>query len=470
MAKPAPVGIRWGVPLSSLLRVAGLLAAAAAVVSAPALRTVAAEPPSGDAVSAPDPFTAQREALFDAAFKALVAGDLDGAERAFTAAAALGGEPAARAVAASFAARVQALRAARVAATLSSAPPAAAPDNAGHIPFLLTTTALGLGLFGWTLPGILAVHSGESPRTFVGLYMLAGAAGFVVPFLLTHGEPVSAGQANLAFYGGTRGALLGFLTASLITGDASPTRRYRAFSGSLLAGSVLGLGGGMALANRAQMSPGQAHTQGVLGDFGMAFGLGSAFLLSFDEGDLTTEQKARRISAAVLLGGAGGLLGGYRLGRARDNTWGDAEILRAAGLCGVLAGITAADGLELGRRGTAATIMAGGVLGAVAGDRLVAGTDFSVGQSILVDLSGIAGGLAAAGLLYLVSPRDWSERPYLLAATLGAGTGLGVSYRALRDRGPAGGTARNGDGAAPSVALLPLFGPGLRGATLATAF
>ena len=63
---------------------------------------------------------------------------------------------------------------------MKTTPTKPAADNSGHVPFLLTTTALGLGIFGWTLPGLLDVHSSDSPRTFLGLYMLAGASGAIV--------------------------------------------------------------------------------------------------------------------------------------------------------------------------------------------------------------------------------------------------------------------------------------------------
>jgi uncharacterized membrane protein YeaQ/YmgE (transglycosylase-associated protein family) len=169
-----------------------------------------------------------------------------------------------------------------------------------------------------------------------------------------------------------------------------------------------------------------------------------------------------------LLGTTAGLAGGYWLERDRDNTWGDAEVMRASGLVGVLAGIAAADGFNARDRQTAATIMVAGLAGTVIGDRLVARTDFSVGQSVLVDLSTAAGGLAGAGLLYLVSPRDWSERPFLVAATLGAAGGLTASYLMLDGRSP---RATAGDSDAPHYSLIPMLGSGgVRGVTLGAGF
>ncbi|HEY2900206.1 MAG TPA: hypothetical protein VGL59_06505, partial [Polyangia bacterium] len=215
--------------------------------------------------AAPDAIAVQRELVFDIAFRALVAGDLINAEHAFAYAAGLGGDPAARAVAASFAARVRALRLARQVAAPpavpvnpvaapppSPGPPGAAPtattDDAGHVSFLLTTSLLGLGLYGWTLPGALGVRTGESPRTFVGLYMVGAAGSFLLPFAATRGDNVSAGQANMAFWAGTRGAYLGQLLAAVVAGDVSSSNQYSVFAGSLLVGSILGLTTGTVLA------------------------------------------------------------------------------------------------------------------------------------------------------------------------------------------------------------------------------
>jgi len=474
----------------------GFVIAAIAVITflpATASRAGAAQvetPSTAAAPQTPDPQAAAREAIFDVAFKALVGGDLDQAERAFLSAAALPGDPAARAVAISFAARVRALRATRAAPAPATPPPkagagppaspppgsspiaATASDNAGHVPFLLTTTVLGLAVDGWALPGVLGIHAGESPRTFVGLYMVAGASSFVLPFLATRGDAVSAGQANWAFYGGTRGTIFGLLAAKVIAGDVSTDHQYGVFAGSLIAGNVLGLTAGTLLGDRLQASPGQAHTTGVVGDLGLGLGFGFAFLLGFDDADKTADQRARRIGGSALIGVAGGIFGGYRLAHARDNSWGDAEVMRATGLVGVLAGATVADGFNTSRRPTAAIVMTGAVVGAFLGDRLIVGTDFSVGQSIIVDLATVAGGLAGAGLLYLFSPQGWSERPFLVAASVGAATGLGVSYWAFKDRSSdrAAGSS-SPDAAGLHYSLLPMLGPsGLHGVTLGAAF
>jgi hypothetical protein len=450
---------------------------------------VAPAPPTAPLVE-PDPQSPRREALFDIAFHALVAGDLAQAELAFRAAAQLGGNLAARAVAESFATRVAALRAARAAGAAAPSPgraaassrpdsradvtAAAVVDNSGRVPLLLTTTALGIGLYGWSLPGMLSIHTNENPRTFVGLYMLSAASAFVVPFMLTRDRPISAGQANLAFYGGTRGAYLGVLTAAVLAGNVSPNTRYAGFTGGLMGGSVVGLSAAAWFAGRTALTPGQAHTMSVFADFGTALGFGIGYLGGFTGGGATSDQVARRMAMMGLLGTGAGLFTGYQHGHWRDNTWGDAEVMRAAGFLGIFAAGALADQFEPSGKEVVTTLLVGGLAGAVVGDRLVANADFTVAQAVVVDLATVAGAAGTAGLLYLFSPSDWSERPFLIAAALGGTAALGISTWALRDNG--GPSARAQDRRAASgfqYALLPMLGTGagaVRGVTLAAGF
>jgi hypothetical protein len=441
----------------------------------------AAPPPAVDAAAAADPTSVQREALFDIAFKALATGNLVLAEQAFTQAAALPGDAAFRSVALSFAERVRRARAMRAATPPSVKPGAIRQSDAstpprrdfsGRVPLLLTTTALGLGAYGWALPAMFGVNFNETPRTFVGLYMLAASSAFVIPYASTRGTAVSAGQANLAFYGGTRGLYLGVLTAALFEGNVSPNIRYGAFASGVLVGSVSGLWAGHTFAEHHQLTAGQARTMAVMGDFGLGLGFGSGFLLDFDGIDKTQDERARRMGSVGLLGAAVGLTSGYILARRRDNSWGDGEVLRMVGLLGAWSGFTLADVADAGKKPAIATVMVGGLLGLGAGDRLVVHTDFSVGQSLLVDLASVAGALAAAGTLYLFSPQDWSEKPFVLASALGAIGGFGLSYWALQGRAEDGATAAlTRTFAAGSVSLIPLCGVrGERGLTLIAAF
>jgi hypothetical protein len=395
---------------------------------------------------------------------ALVTGNLFRAERAFTRAAALAPDPESRRFAETLAARVRQTRLARTGETPPKlAPPRviAAPEENARTLFLTTTALAGVALWGWTTPLALGLDIDESPRGFIGLYLLTGAASFVVPYFATRDTVVTYGQANLAFYGATRGMEYGVLVRGLLWGDRD-TDRTRATS--FLLGSVGGAAGGYYWARAARLSPGQARTIAVLGDYGLLGGFAVGTLLGLDQQsrpfeDRDPDAQARGMSAAGLLGTAAGLTGGFFLARNRDNTWGDGEVMRAAGALGVLAGTTVAVLGEVNsRRGIAALLLTGGTLGLVAGDSFVSDTDFTPGQALLVDLSMVAGALGGAGVAYLIAGDLWDDAAKILttAALIGGGAGYVLAAIGLKDD-PAP-TARRRPG--PQIGIAPQLGPG----------
>src|SRR3954463_296826 len=159
--------------------------------------------------------------------------------------------------------------------------------------------------------------------------MMTAAASFVVPYMLTSDRPVSDAQVNLGFYGASRGIWHGVLAGSLIAGDLTPDHRSRAWAASMVTGSLTELLLGYHLAPVLTPTAGQAHTVAALGDFGLMLGFGTGYLLRFDQRD-TADQQARAMAAAGLIGSVVGLGAGYTLSRLRDNSWGDAEVLRTS--------------------------------------------------------------------------------------------------------------------------------------------
>jgi hypothetical protein len=326
--------------------------------------------------------------------------------------------------------------------------------------FLLTTTGLGVAAWGWALPVALGLTDGDDARAAVGLYMLTAASSFVVPYLATRSSEVTWGQANMAFYGGTRGLEYGLLISNMLFGEdgGDIDSHERAFAGSLLLGSISGVIAGTWWAGRNGMSPGDAHTTGVWGDYGLFAGFVTGHVFGLDDlsgefGEPRFDARARSMAASGAIGSVLGLTAGRQLSLARKHTWGDAEVMRGAGLLGVMAGVTTAFAFNYddSSEGTLLTMAIGGGLGLVGGDLLVRDTDFSIGESVLTDLALVSGGLGAAGLAYLIAP-DAGEVTYLLAGTVGAGLGGGLSYYLLRDRPPARA------GRTPTLALLPQFG------------
>jgi hypothetical protein len=241
-----------------------------------------------------------------------------------------------------------------------------------------TTTILGLGLYGWTVPGMLGMSAGESTRAFVGTYMVTAAGSFIIPYVALRDRPVTAAQANLGFYGGTRGIWLGVLLGAVIAGELDPDHHYQGWTASMLAGSLGGLVGGYQLAGSTGMSAGEARTMAAVGDLGLAMGFGTGFLLHFDGQprgctpvsenpacfgpDFEADAHARKMAITGLLGAGLGLGGGYVLGRHRENSWGDGEVLRGATLLGVWSGWALADvantSIDLKNRAFTGTLMA----------------------------------------------------------------------------------------------------------------
>jgi len=348
-------------------------------------------------------------------------------------------------------------------------------DRSGRVPLLLTTTTLGVGLYGWALPTALGLDFADGPKATIGLYMLTVSSSFVVPYLATRTGPVTAGQANLAFYGGTRGAWHGLLLTATVIGDLNPEVRGRTWATSMLVGSTAELLAGYYFAGRRALSAGEARTIAVGGDYGMLLGFGAGFVGGLDDG--AGDAPARRMAAVGVVGAGLGLTGGYLLGRARDNTWGDGEVMRMSMLVGAWNGLVVSVLADMENSTRVAPIapMIGGTAGLLLGDLLVRHTDYSAGRSLLVDLGALSGALAGAGIAYLVSGEERafgedgrSDNPIWFASAVGALTGFGLSAWALAGQtDPAPRSAAGGGG----VAVLPFVGPkGQKGLSLAGMF
>jgi hypothetical protein len=389
--------------------------------------------------------------LLDRGLTALARGDLAEAERDFALAGSVPGEPTRQALAESFAVRVHALR------VQGNRP------GSASVPFVVTTTVLGFALYGWSLPLAMGVDLQVQPRAFIGAYMIGAAASFVLPFWLTREHRVTPAEANLAFYGGTRGAWHGVLLGSVLGGDISSDSHPRVWAGAMALGSLLELAGGFRLASALDLSPGQVRTMAALGDLGLLEGFGAGYLLRFDE-KATVDARSRGMAAAGLAGAGLGLTGGYLLGQHRHHSWGDGEVLRMASGVGAWLGVGLADlahvSLDPGNATFTALAMAGGLAGAVAGDFLVRDTALTVSNSLIIDLATVAGGLLGAGGLFIATKGD---RDIAFASALGGALGFGLSYWASPRS-----VLRNSE--LPAISLAPLVLPGARGLAIAGPF
>ncbi len=308
-----------------------------------------------------------------------------------------------------------------MAAELPAEPTETQRTEGGRALTLTTTTLLGLGLYGVTLPTVL--HT-QDDRALVGWYMLAAGASFGIPYALTR-DGSTWGQANLGYYGGTRGALHGVYLAALLTDNKADTDLILGMA-SLF--SIAEMSAAHIWAGRANLGPGEANAMGVGHDLGMFLGMTLWMVASGD----SIKDAQRGLPAMLLLGGAGGAFGGLNLARVDQLSWGDAEAIHATSLLGILAGGTVLGYIKSDDPGPVGVLLGIGALGgAWAGERLVHDRELSAGRGLMLDLGTLAGGLAGAGTAYLAGADDY--RPYLTGSLLGAVAGFALVFAGADD-------------------------------------
>ena len=315
------------------------------------------------------------------------------------------------------------------------------------------SSILGLAFYSWALP----VSSDTDGKEAVAAGMFAVAASFFGPYLATRGTQVSAGEANLALYGGTRGIPHGLLAYHgfrsrddyvTVDLDGNPiTYEDEGNSDDELAaaitGSVLEGVGGFFWARGANMSGAKSHVVSVGGDIGLLWGLGYAELFDGDD-DLFDFQTNRPLCISGLAGsGLGMALGSFTASR-RPHTWGDVEVVRMSNFVGAATGIAIADLMSDEDDPILIGSLAGSAAGLVLGDRFVRGVDLSAAQSILVDTGTLAGAALGMGIAYLVSDSSDESEGYTSAAALGAIGGGGATLLAMR-RAAVKGDSRGGN-------------------------
>jgi len=314
---------------------------------------------------------------------------------------------------------------AQISLLIAEKAPHAGLNQEGRTLLVAGTTALGLAFYGWALPYSADVSDGT---TATGLYLVTAASSFFLPFIATSGSNVTYGTTNHALYGTTRGIVHGILVYQLVVGndDTSQGNVAAAAAGSVVEGIA-----NYSWAQSAHLDAGAAQTIGSLGDVGLLEGLGFATLAD----DYSDDRNS--VAAAKLLGGAiAGLASGAVLVKHRDYSYGDAAVMRDAALLGVLGANMATDWFDPSDHNAyVAASMVGGLVGLAAGDRLVASTDFNVGQSVLIALGMVAGGSVGLGTSYLFQHESSDNSSvYLTSTMLGATLGFAATYRSfLRD-------------------------------------
>lgn len=332
---------------------------------------------------------------------------------------------------------------------------------------VIGSSLLGLGFYSWALPA-----SGDlDGKDGVAAGMFAVAATFFGPYLATHGTQVSAGEANLALYGGTRGIPHGILAyhgfrsrndQQYVDIDGTPvTIEDTGDSDAAIAAAITGSAvegiAGFFWARGSNLPGSTAHVISVGGDIGLLWGLGYAELFDGD-GDFWDIETNRQLCIAGLAGAGLGMAFGSFSSSHRRYTWGDVEVVRMSNYVGAAAGLAMGDMVSDEDNPLLIGSLAGSIAGLALGDRLVRDVDLSAAQSILVDTGTLAGAALGLGIAYLVtsSNNDASEA-YTSAAALGAIGGGGATFLAVR-RAAARGDSRSGN-LQLEITPLALLGP-----------
>jgi hypothetical protein len=284
-----------------------------------------------------------------------------------------------------------------------------------------STTLLGLAFYGWALPYAADV---QDDQVAVSAYLLTSAGSFFIPFFSTGGQDVTYGMTDMTLYGSTRGIVHGILVYQLFSGSENTSQGN---VGSAAAGSIIEGAGGYFWAQRSHLRAGDAQTISTLGDFGLFEGLGFSALA-----DHYDQNKNDVAAATILATSAVGIAGGAVLAHNRDYSYGDASIMRNAGLLGAFVAEMVTDWFQPGDNAYISAAMVGGPVGLAMGDLLVRDTEFNVGQSVLNTLGMVAGGALGLGVGYVSSGNNSDNTTLLLSSSVvGSALGFAATYRSF---------------------------------------
>ena len=282
--------------------------------------------------------------------------------------------------------------------------------------FVRNQTALGVVLYAPALASTIA-HDGVS---WGASYMLIAGGSFVAAAEISRQMKITDPMQHLSTWmpvqGAVAGAMLGEITDASHMGKAL----------SILVGSVGGTA--TALWRGRDMNAGEAaattYGSNALGLVG--FGAATAMGLNRETSAGATNKARLTISLAGVVAGAP-LGHAYAALAPYQVTPGDLSSISAAAGVGMLAGLTAIANVDdRSDRKVASALTIGGIVGLVAGDRLLAKRyDHTPGQGRFIVAGGVAGALMGAGVS-LVIGGDETQWGTLSAALTTAGAAGGV--------------------------------------------
>jgi len=293
-----------------------------------------------------------------------------------------------------------------------------------------------------------AVLDVNDPRGAGSLFFLTSGASFFVPFLATRTSDVTRATASLYWYGATRGIGVGLLTSDLIDPQASG----RTTLGFALVGSVLGSAVGVMYGRGGRLSHGEAAAATTYGDLGAIAGINLA-LTSGLYGDAT---RSERGGHALVLGGLGaGLVLGPAIARREAYGEGDPSVVLNGALLGMGAAATFLVATDAQNdHVVGGTLIAGEVVGAIAGNLLARRVSLTEGQGTITSLAMLGGALLGAGLVYIAGGTDADPATYIGAATAGGTAAMLLVLGSYRDRTRTSFNSGRGD---PTLTIGPGF-------------
>jgi len=303
--------------------------------------------------------------------------------------------------------------------------PQSSLDQKGRNRLINGIRVLSVGFYGWALPASFNVQNGGVAG---GMYLVTAGTGFFLPLWMSRNYPITEGSAELALYGGYNGiahAIL--LQTSFMTWERLHSQTVVATSMAMSMAEAYylyraGLGYGI--------SGGQGRTMAAAGEFGLGIGLATAF----SAGASGDQRSSRAFGLCGLAGSGLGFWAGQKLSAAQSYSPGDASLFRFIGGLGAYTSVSALKASGIG--GEKALVNAG-VIGAVSGlafgHWLTSDRDISEGQAFLLGLGATSGGLFGLGVAYIARPNNFNNRMFHAASAIGATTGLGITWRIIRD-------------------------------------
>jgi hypothetical protein len=247
-----------------------------------------------------------------------------------------------------------------------------------------------------------------------------------------------SGRTELMVFGTTYGAWLG-VAAPLALDSESP----EAYGAGLLLGAPLGFFAAKAYADRKMPTEGQTRALTFGGTWGTYQGIALAELLDLgsntetvcDVGgcfEIDSDADAQTYVTAAVAGGLAGIATGAFLAR-KPITAGTAATVTLGGMWGTWFGFGLSYLADLDGDDLLAGTMIGGNAALIGLGLVAPRWQMSEGRARLISVGGLAGGLAGAGVLLIVTPDD-GDRELLLFPLLGSAAGLALATHWTRER------------------------------------